>query len=82
VGQSQIFLAENEDVTITEYKNTSSCSKIVAEGASGTLAVIAGPAIAKTYNPEVLNDNVDDVKQNFITQLVNNYKAFFYRLFG
>ena len=82
MGQSQIFLAENEDVTITEYKDTSSCAKLVAEDVSGTLAVIAGPAIAKTYNPEVLNDNVDDVKQNFITQLVNNYKAFFYRLFG
>jgi prephenate dehydratase len=65
LGQSQIFLSENEGVTVTEYKDTSSCAKMVAEDASGTLAVIAGPAIAKTYNLEVLNDNVGDVKQNF-----------------
>ena len=65
LGQSQIFLSENEGVTVTEYKDTSSCAKMVAEDTSGTLAVIAGPAIAKTYNLEVLNDNVGDVKQNF-----------------
>jgi len=65
LGQSQIFLARNEGVTITEYKDTSSCAKLVAEDVSGTLAVIAGPALAKTYNLEVLNDNVGDVEQNF-----------------
>jgi prephenate dehydratase len=65
LGQSQIFLSENEGITVTEYKDTSSCAKMVAEDASGTLAVIAGPAIAKAYNLEVLNDNVGDVKQNF-----------------
>ena len=65
LGQSQIFLAGNEGVTITEYKDTSSCAKLVAEDVSGTLAVIAGPAIAKIYNLEVLNDSVGDAKQNF-----------------
>ena len=65
LGQSQIFLAENDGVTVTEYKDTSSCARIVAEDTSGKIAVIAGPAIAKAYGLEVLKNYVGDVKQNF-----------------
>ena len=65
LGQSQLFLAEHDNVLVTEYKDTSSCAKMVAEDSSGKLAVIGGPVLAKAYNLQVLVDNVCDVKQNF-----------------
>lgn len=65
LGQSQIFLSQQEGVLISEYKDTSSCAKMVSDDTSGRLAVIGGPAIAKHYNLEAIVDNVSDVKQNF-----------------
>jgi len=65
LGQSQIFLSEHDKIKVTEYKDTSSCAKLVAESKDGFFAVIGGPTIAKTYGLSVLVDNVCDVKQNF-----------------
>ena|ERR1700752_3688361 len=65
LGQSQEFLAEHERITVTEYKDTASCAKIVAENSSNKVAVIGGPTLAKSYGLKVLVDNVCDVKQNF-----------------
>jgi len=65
LGQSQLFLAEHDNLLVTEYKDTSSCAKMVTEDRSGKLAVIGGPILAKAYNLQVLVDNVCDVKQNF-----------------
>lgn len=65
LGQSQIFLADHENLIVTEYKDTSTCAKLVAEDATGKLAVIGGPTLAKSFNLEVLDDNVCDVRQNF-----------------
>jgi len=65
LGQSQLFLAEHEQLTVTEYKDTASCAKLVANHPTGELAVIAGPAIADAYRLEVVDDNVGDVKHNF-----------------
>lgn len=65
LGQSQVFLSEHERISVTEFKDTSSCAKIVAESASNKIAVIGGPTLAKLYNLKVLVDNVCDVKQNF-----------------
>lgn len=65
LGQSQIFLSEHDKIKVTEFKDTSSCAKLVAENTDGSLAVVAGPTIAKTYGLSVLVDNVCDVKQNF-----------------
>jgi prephenate dehydratase len=65
LGQSQLFLAEHEQLTVTEYKDTASCAKLVANHPTGELAVIAGPAIAEAYRLEVVDDNVGDVKHNF-----------------
>lgn len=65
LGQSQIFLSEHDKIKVTEYKDTSTCAKLVAESKDGSLAVIGGPTIAKTYGLSVLVDNVCDVKQNF-----------------
>ena len=65
LGQSQVFLSENERLTVTEYKDTSSCAKMVAANTTGEMAVIGGPLLAKLYNLRVLVDNVCDVKQNF-----------------
>jgi prephenate dehydratase len=65
LGQSQAFLSEHENLLITEYKDTATCSKLVSEHASNKLAVIGGPALAAIYGLEVLVDNVCDVKQNF-----------------
>ena len=65
LGQSQLFLSDNENLLVTEYKDTSTCAKIVTEDMTGKLAVIGGPTLAKTYDLEVLVDNVCDVKQNY-----------------
>jgi prephenate dehydratase len=65
LGQSQLFLSEHEQLTVTEYKDTASCAKLVANHPTGELAVIAGPAIADAYRLEVVDDNVGDVKHNF-----------------
>jgi prephenate dehydratase len=65
LGQSQLFLADHEQLTVTEYKDTASCAKLVANHPTGELAVIAGPAIADAYRLEVVDDNVGDVKHNF-----------------
>lgn len=65
LGQSQEFLAEHEGISVTEYKDTASCAKMVAENTSNKVAVIGGPTLAKSYGLKVLVDNVCDVKQNF-----------------
>jgi len=65
LGQSQNFLSQLEGVVITEYKDTSTCAKLVSEDSSGRLAVIGGPAIAIQYNLETLVETVSDVEQNF-----------------
>ncbi len=65
LAQSQLFLADNDSITVTEYKDTASCAKLVSEDTSGKLAVIGGPTLAKSYNLQVLIDNVCDVKQNY-----------------
>lgn len=65
LGQSQIFLAENEHLLVTEYKDTSTCAKLVGDDTTGTLSVIGGPALAKSHNLQVIKDNVCDVKENY-----------------
>lgn len=65
LGQSQIFLAEHESLLVTEYKDTSTCAKLVKDDPSGKLAVIGGPTLAKSYGLDVLIENVCDVKQNY-----------------
>lgn len=65
LGQSQDFLSRQEGVTITEYKDTATCAKMVADDVSGNLAVIAGPTLARMYDLEVLEENVGDVKSNY-----------------
>jgi prephenate dehydratase len=65
LAQSQIFLSELEGVTVTEYRDTASCAKIVGENKLGNLAVIAGPAVGEKYNLSVIVDKVGDAKENF-----------------
>ena len=65
LGQSQVFLSQQEGVVVTEFKDTASCAKIVLESSLEGMAVIAGPTIAKAYNLEVIVENVCDVKENF-----------------
>ncbi len=65
LGQSQVFLSEQEGLAVSEYKDTSSCARMVAQSDTNSLAVIAGPAIAKAYGLQTIKENVSDVKQNF-----------------
>ena len=65
LGQSQLFLAENENFKVSEFKDTATCAKLVAENPDGKLAVIAGPTITEVYDLEVLKENVSDVKNNY-----------------
>ena len=65
LGQSQLFLAEHESVLVTEFRDTSTCAKMVCEEVTNKLAVIGGPTLAKKYDLEVLIDNVCDIRENF-----------------
>lgn len=65
LGQSQIFLSGLEDVIVSEFKDTASSAKLVAQDTSNKLAVIAGPLVGKTYGLEVIAENVADEKINF-----------------
>ena len=65
LGQSQAFLSEHTDIAVTEYRDTSTCAKLVQENTDNKLAVIGGPILAKLYGLDVLVDNVCDVKQNY-----------------
>ncbi len=65
LGQSQAFLSQLENVTVTEFKDTATCAKLVVESNDGQLAVIAGPVVGKKYNLSVIKHDVCDVKQNF-----------------
>ena len=65
LGQTQLFLAGLKNIIVTEYRDTSTSAQLIAENIVGTMAVIAGPAVAKQYNLKVLVDNICDVKTNF-----------------
>ena len=65
LGQSQLFLSENENLKVSEFKDTATCAKLVTENMEVKLAVIAGPIIAETYELDVLKENVSDVKNNY-----------------
>ncbi|MGZ3867201.1 MAG: prephenate dehydratase [Bacteroidia bacterium] len=65
LGQSQNFLAGLSGVAITEYKDTATSAKFVANSDESDVAVIAGPAVGKKYGLRILQDNVADVLQNF-----------------
>lgn len=65
LGQSQGFLAALENVIVSEYKDTSTCAKLVEEDRSNKLAVIAGAAVGSKYGLTSLVTEVGDVSQNF-----------------
>lgn len=65
LGQCQHFLSGMENVLVSEYKDTSTCAKLVSYDPSGNTAVIAGPAVGKKYGLEMIRENVCDVKQNY-----------------
>ena len=65
LGQSQNFLAGLDNITISEYKDTSACTKLVSEDSSGKTAVIAGPVAGKKYGLQILRKNVCDSKSNY-----------------
>ncbi|MGZ3864780.1 MAG: prephenate dehydratase [Bacteroidia bacterium] len=65
LGQSQNFLAGMHGVAVTEYKDTATSAKFVADNSANDIAVIAGPAVGKKYGLKILQDNVADVLQNF-----------------
>jgi len=65
LGQSQNFLTGLENVVVSEYKDTSTCAKLVGEDKSNKLGVIAGSAVGKKYGLQSLVENVGDVKRNF-----------------
>ena len=65
LGQSQNFLAELNNVVVTEYKDTATSAKLVLNNGDKHLAVIAGPTVGKKYGLSVIKDKVADVSQNF-----------------
>ncbi len=65
LGQCQEYLSTLEDVKISEYKDTATSAKLVKEQDGKSLAVIAGPAVAKEHELETIEGNVCDEKQNF-----------------
>lgn len=65
LAQSQMFLAAHSDKAVSEFKDTATCAKLVADDKSGKLAVIGGPTLAAQYNLDVIVENVCDVKNNY-----------------
>ncbi|HWY39100.1 MAG TPA: prephenate dehydratase domain-containing protein [Bacteroidia bacterium] len=65
LGQSQDFLSGLENVTVTEFKDTATCAKLVLQNNGNEVAVIAGPAVGKKYDLKILKHDVADVSQNF-----------------
>lgn len=65
LGQCQNFLASLQNVSATEYRDTATSAKLVANENSKHLAVIAGPMIAERYGLERIVENVGDEKINY-----------------
>lgn len=65
IGQSQEFLSSLKNVKVTEYKDTSTSAKMVADGKNFDVGVIGGSSLAKTYGLDILVDDVCDEKNNY-----------------
>lgn len=65
IGQCQEYLAKLKNVKVLEFKDTATSAKYVKESKECNLAVIGGPAIAKTYDLNTLEKNISDEKQNY-----------------
>jgi prephenate dehydratase len=65
LGQCQHFLSSMEGITVSEYRDTATSAKVVSRQSGNNLAVIAGPSVAKTYNLEVIWEDVADEKINY-----------------
>ena len=64
LAQCQNFLNGLEDMKVTEYKDTAASARALVETGNRELAVIGGPAIARTYNLENVATNVGDEANN------------------
>ena len=65
LGQCQDYLSNLENVTVTEFKDTSTSAELIINQKGNKLGVIAGPAVAAKYNLEIIENNVCDEKINY-----------------
>lgn len=65
LAQCQHYLATLNDVVVTEFKDTATSAQLINQQEDGTLAVIAGPTVAATYDLACLNENVCDELHNY-----------------
>jgi len=65
IGQCQEFLATQSQIRVTEYKDTSTSAKFVAEKTDGSLAVIGSATLAKTYQLEIIRSGISDETNNY-----------------
>ncbi len=65
LGQCQDYLSNLENVTVTEFKDTSTSAELIINQKGNKLGVIAGPAAAAKYNLEIIENNVCDEKINY-----------------
>lgn len=65
LGQCQNFLSGLTHPKITEFKDTAASAKLVQHDSSNSMAVIAGPIVAETYNLVPLVQNVGDEVENY-----------------
>jgi prephenate dehydratase len=65
LGQCQDFLSSQDDVKVTEFKDTAESAKLIMRDPGNEIGVIAGQTVADYYGLEKLTDNICDEKLNF-----------------
>lgn len=65
LGQCQEFLSLNDEVKVTEFKDTAESAKLIMQDPGNEIGVIAGQTVADHYGLEKLTDNICDEQHNF-----------------
>ena len=65
LGQCQEFLSKHPQWSVSEYKDTAASAEYMLEQPTNHIAVIAGKAVAKRFDLEVLAENCSDESMNY-----------------
>lgn len=65
IGQCQEFLSQLKDITVSEYKDTASCAKLLFQHPGTELAIIAGKEAGEKFDLQLLKNNVADSDHNY-----------------
>jgi len=65
LAQCQSFLENYPDIQLKTYDDTASAGKHIQDQQATSTAIIAGSAVAKTYELEIIHSSIADVKENY-----------------